>query len=231
MSLAENLQQVESRIAEACIRAGRQRSEVKLVAVSKTHPVAAIQELYDLGIRDFGESRAQELLQKQEQLSQDIRWHFIGPLQSNKAKQLVPVTHLFHAVGSMSALNELARIAEKHENPTQVLLQINISNEAQKHGFEENEAGGVLEMANGLPNLSILGLMGMASFEEDPENTREQFCRLKLLHKKLTHSYPQLDRRTDRFVELSMGMTNDFEVAIEEGSTLVRIGSAIFGAR
>lgn len=227
MTLAENLHDVESRIALACIRADRVRSEVQLVAVSKTHPVSAIRELYDLGIRDFGESRAQELLLKQSELPQDIRWHFIGPLQSNKAKQLVPIVHLFHAVGSVSGLTELDRIAGKQGITTQALVQVNISHESQKHGFEENEVGNLLHSATEIPSLVVRGLMGMASFEEDPENTREQFCRLKLLHKNLTHSYPHLDRLT----ELSMGMTNDFEVAIEEGSTLVRIGSALFGAR
>lgn len=227
MTLAENLRDVESRIAQACQRASRERSEVQLVAVSKTHPVSSIRELYELGIRDFGESRAQELLAKQPELPQDIRWHFIGPLQSNKAKQLVPIVHLFHAVGSESGLKELDRVAQKLGIPTQVLLQVNISYESQKHGFEESEVGVLLEAAAALRSLSVRGLMGMASFEEDPQNTREQFCRLKLLHKNLTHSYPL----SNRFAELSMGMTNDFEVAIEEGSTLVRIGSALFGSR
>jgi hypothetical protein len=227
MSLAANLEEVESRIRAACERAGRDRSQVQLVAVSKTHSVSAIRELYDLGIRDFGESRVQELLEKRPELPRDIRWHFVGPVQSNKAKYLAPFIHLVHAVESTSAIVELERQAAKRETEFGVLLQVNISQEWQKHGVGEEE---ILLMVDDLIDgyhLKLRGLMGMASLEADPENTREQFRRLKLLHTKIRTTFPHIDS----FTELSMGMTNDFEVAIEEGSTIVRIGSAIFGAR
>jgi len=227
MSLAANLQEVETRIRAACERAGRDRGQVRLVAVSKTHPVAAIRELYELGIRDFGESRVQELLEKRPELPRDIRWHFIGPVQSNKAKYLAPFVHLVHAVESTSAIEELERQAAKRETEFGLLLQVNISQEWQKHGVGEEELLLMVDKLIDGYHLKLRGLMGMASLEEDPENTREQFRRLKLLHTKIRTTFPHIDS----FTELSMGMTNDFEVAIEEGSTIVRIGSAIFGAR
>jgi PLP dependent protein len=228
MTLADNLHEVESRIVRACARAGRDRREVTLVAVSKTHSIEAIREAYDLGIRDFGESRVQELLKKREDLPQDIRWHFIGPLQSNKAKYLAPFVHLIHAVESDAGIDELERQAVKVDRELDILLQANISHEDQKHGVDEHELRLLLDKLAAKEHLRLRGLMGMASFEEDPENTREQFRSLKLLHSKLREEYPG---RLSGFHDLSMGMTNDFEVAIEEGSTLVRIGSAIFGSR
>jgi pyridoxal phosphate enzyme (YggS family) len=227
MSLAENLANVETQIRAACERSGRSRSEVTLVAVSKFHSVSAIRELYDLGVRDFGESRVQELIEKRPELPRDINWHFIGPLQSNKAKYLTPFIHLIHAVESTSAIEELEKQATSSETEFGVLLQVNISKEDRKHGVSETEALLLIDKLIDGYHLKLLGLMGMASFEEDPENTREQFRRLKLLHTKIRATFPHIDS----FTELSMGMTNDFEVAIEEGSTIVRIGSALFGER
>lgn len=227
MSLADHLASVEARIRAACDRSGRSRGDVKLVAVSKFHPVSAIRALYDLGVRDFGESRVQELLAKRPELPRDINWHFIGPLQSNKAKYLAPFIHLVHAVESRSALEELEKQATASETEFGVLLQVNISHELQKHGVTETEALILIDQLVDGYHLNLRGLMGMASFEDDPENTREQFRRLKLLHTKIRTTFPHIDS----FTELSMGMTNDFEVAIEEGSTIVRIGSALFGER
>jgi PLP dependent protein len=227
MSLAERLSSVESRILAACERSGRSRTDVQLVAVSKFHPVSMIQELYDLGVRDFGESRVQELLEKREQLPRDINWHFIGPLQSNKAKYLAPFVHLIHAVESVSGIEELEKQATVSETEIGVLLQINISNEDQKHGVDERELLLLVDKLIDGYHLNLRGLMGMASLEANPENTREQFRRLKLLHTKIRTTFPHIAS----FTELSMGMTNDFEIAIEEGSTIVRIGSALFGER
>jgi PLP dependent protein len=227
MSLAERLSSVESRILAACERSGRSRTDVQLVAVSKFHPVSAIRELYDLGVRDFGESRVQELLEKREQLPRDINWHFIGPLQSNKAKYLAPFVHLIHAVESVSGIEELEKQATASETEIGVLLQVNISNEEQKHGVNEHELLLLVDKLIDGYHLNLRGLMGMASLEANPENTREQFRRLKLLHTKIRTTFPHIAS----FTELSMGMTNDFEIAIEEGSTIVRIGSALFGER
>jgi pyridoxal phosphate enzyme (YggS family) len=227
MSLAENLAHVESRILAACQRAGRSREDVTLVAVSKFHPVSAIRELYELGVRDFGESRVQELLDKRPELPRDINWHFIGPLQSNKAKYLSPFVHLVHAVESISGLEELEKQASAKERELDVLIQVNISREEQKHGVDEPELLLLIDKLIDGYHLRLRGLMGMASFESDPENTREQFRRLKLLHTKIRTTFPHIAS----FSEMSMGMTNDFEIAIEEGSTIVRIGSALFGER
>jgi PLP dependent protein len=227
MSLAENLASVESRILAACERSGRHRSDVNLIAVSKFHPVSAIQELYDLGVRDFGESRVQQLLDKRAELPRDINWHFIGPLQSNKAKFLAPFVHLVHAVESISALDELEKQASAREVEIGVLIQVNISKEEQKHGVEESELILLIDKLIDGYHLNLRGLMGMASFETDPEKTREQFHRLKLLHTRIKSTFPHIAS----FTELSMGMTNDFEIAIEEGSTMIRIGSALFGER
>jgi PLP dependent protein len=227
MSLAENLANVESRILGACERSGRPREDVNLIAVSKLHPVSAIQELYDLGVRDFGESRVQELLEKRAELPRDINWHFIGPLQSNKAKYLAPFVHLVHAVESINALDELEKQATAREVEIGVLIQVNISKEEQKHGVDESELILLIDKLIDGYHLRLRGLMGMASFETNPERTREQFRRLKLLHTKIRSTFPHIDS----FTELSMGMTNDFEIAIEEGSTMIRIGSALFGDR
>ncbi len=227
MSLAANLASVESKILAACERAGRLRNDVTLVAVSKFHAVSAIRELYELGVRDFGESRVQELVEKRPELPRDINWHFIGPLQSNKAKYLVPFVHLVHAVESISGLEELDRQATIKERELDVLIQVNISKEDQKHGVEETELILLIDNLIEGYHLRLRGLMGMASFESDPENTREQFRRLKLLHTRIRTTFPHIAS----FTEMSMGMTNDFEIAIEEGSTIVRIGSALFGER
>ncbi len=179
MSLAENLASVESRILATCERAGRSRDELTLVAVSKFHPVSSIRQLYDLGVRDFGESRVQELLDKRPQLPEDIRWHFIGPVQSNKAKYLAPFVDLVHALETASGLEELEKQARANERKLDVLIQVNISNEEQKHGVDQADLIGLLEKSLTGSHLIVRGLMGMASFEENPENTREQFRRLK----------------------------------------------------
>lgn len=227
MSLAENLASVESRIRAACERSGRKREEIDLIAVSKFQPIAAIRELYDLGVRDFGESRVQELLAKRPELPRDINWHFIGPLQSNKARYLAPFVDTVHAVESITGIEELEKQATAREVELGVLIQVNISREDQKHGVDETELILLIDKLIDGYHLKLRGLMGMASFEKDPENTREQFRRLKLLHTRIRTTFPHIAS----FTELSMGMTNDFEIAIEEGSTMVRIGSALFGER
>lgn len=225
--LALRLSHIQERIAIAAERTGRSSKDVTLLAVTKMHSTKDIQAAYDLGLRDLGESRVQELTEKHAALPADIRWHFIGPLQSNKVKYLAPFVHLLHSVHSRSALDELRKQAEKAGRVIDILIEVNISGEAQKVGLSEQDAS---EFASLLPGESILrvrGLMGMASFEEDPERTREQFRRLKLLHTTLASQHPEWNE----FDQLSMGMSNDFEVAIEEGSTIVRIGSALFGER
>ncbi len=225
MDAEERLRLLELRIRAACDRAGRAREEVLLLPVSKTQPPSAIAGFYALGLHQFGESRVQELLKKKEELPQGIQWHFIGNLQSNKIKYIAGFVHTVHSVRSLSIANELSFRASQYDRTIRILLEVNISNEPQKHGIEPREVETLLlPIASSCPNLEITGLMGMASFEEDPERTRPQFRALRELRDSIMVKHPQFTG----LKELSMGMSNDFEVAIEEGATIVRVGSALF---
>ncbi len=190
--------------------------------------VAAIRSFYDLGLRDFAESRVQELLAKKDALPPDVRWHFIGHLQSNKAKYIAGFIDSIESIDSIDTARELSKRAAENTRTIKILIEVNISGEAQKQGAEPaNTESLALEIARTCPNLILSGLMGMASLEEDPERTRPQFRRLRELRDDIQERQPQLKS----FTELSMGMSNDFEIAIEEGATIVRIGSALFGER
>ena len=201
-----------------------QPKNVTLVAVSKTKPPEAIQELYDLGQRDFGENYVQELVDKQALLPQDIRWHFIGHLQTNKVKYIAPFVYLIHGVDSLKLLKEINKQALKANRIINVLLQVHIAQEETKFGLDEKELEEIFNLSSSqlhqLKNTRIQGLMGMASFTENEEQIRKEFRYLKTLFDK----YTQLQT-------LSMGMSADYEIAIEEGSNMVRIGSLIFGSR
>lgn len=205
--------------------------KVVLVAVSKTKPVAAIKELYDMGHRDFGENYVQELVDKQQQLPKDINWHFIGHLQSNKVKQIVPFVHLIHGVDSFKLLKEINRQAEKCNRTINLLLQVHIAEEETKFGFDERELHELLDTnsreLHELKNIRICGLMGMASFSDDQNKVRKEFIHLKTLF----DNYAQLKTENCQLETLSIGMSGDYTIAIEEGSTMVRIGSLIFGDR
>lgn len=218
----DNYQAVLARVKQGCERAGRAANDVLLLPVSKLHSVAAIEAVYELGVRDFGESRVQELLKKKEALPPDIRWHFIGNLQSNKARQIADFVHLIHSVHTIELAQEISRRATR---TVDVLIEVKISGEVTKSGIKAENVERLLdEIAAGCPNIRVTGLMGMASFEEDPERTRPQFKMLCALRDRLRTQHPDL-------TALSMGMTNDYEIAIEEGATIVRVGSAIFGER
>lgn len=196
--------------------------------VSKMQSVAAIRSFYDLGLRDFAESRVQELLAKKDALPADIRWHFIGHLQSKKVKSIAGFIESIQSIDSIDTARELSKRAAENTRTIKILMEVNISGEAQKQGVEPaNTESLVLEIARTCPNLILSGMMGMASLEEDPERTRPQFRRLRELRDDIQERQPQLKS----FTELSMGMSNDFEIAIEEGATIVRIGSALFGER
>jgi pyridoxal phosphate enzyme (YggS family) len=201
-----------------------QPKNVTLVAVSKTKPPEAIKELYDLGQRDFGENYVQEMVDKQAQLPSDIRWHFIGHLQTNKVKYITPFVHLIHGVDSLKLLKEINKQALKANRIINVLLQVHIAQEETKFGLDEKELEEIFNpnssQLHELKNIRIQGLMGMASFTENEEQIRKEFRYLKTLFDK----YTQLQT-------LSMGMSADYEIAIEEGSNMVRIGSLIFGSR
>jgi pyridoxal phosphate enzyme (YggS family) len=193
---------------------------VRLVAVSKTKSVGEIRELYDLGQRDFGENYVQELMDKYNMLPKDIRWHFIGHLQTNKVKMIVPFIHLIQSVDSIKLIKEINKQAEKLNMKCNCLLQVHIAEEETKFGFNQEE---LQDAYNQLPNFTHVqmeGLMGMASFSDDKEKVRTEFRKLKTMYNAMPG-----------FSVLSMGMTGDFDIAIEEGANLVRIGTLIFGER
>lgn len=203
--------------------------QCKLVAVSKTKPVEAIKELYALGQRDFGENYVQELTDKQAQLPADIQWHFIGHLQSNKVKYMAPFVTLIHGVDSIRLLQEINKQAIKNQRLIDVLLQVHIAREETKFGLDERELSELLQSTElkDLKNICIRGLMGMASFTEKKDDVRKEFSYLK----KLFDHYQQHQFDNCKMQILSMGMSGDYELALEEGSNLVRIGSLIFGER
>lgn len=202
---------------------------VTLIAVSKTKPVSDILELYHLGHRDFGENYVQELTEKQSQLPPDIRWHFIGHLQRNKVKYIAPFVHLIHGVDSFELLKEINKQAQKNSRIIAVLLQIHIAQEETKFGLDEAELKSLIaDLADvPLPNVRIEGLMGMASFTDNAEKIKNEFTVLQ----KLFQHYTALQTSNIHFTQLSMGMSGDYLLAIEQGSTMVRIGSLLFGAR
>lgn len=203
---------------------------VKLVAVTKTHPVEILEKAYALGLRDFGENRVQEMIDKQPQLPADVRWHQIGHLQTNKVKYIAPFVHLIHSVDSLKILHEINRQALRQERVIDCLLQVYIAKEDSKFGLDENEVLQLLEskVFKSMKNISIRGLMGMATFTDNETVVRAEFASLKQFFDQLKAEY-FIDN--DQFSLVSMGMTSDYRIAIEEGSTMVRIGSAIFGER
>jgi pyridoxal phosphate enzyme (YggS family) len=207
--------------------------KITLVAVSKTKPVADILELYNSGHRDFGENYVQELAGKEEQLPKDIRWHFIGHLQSNKVKQIASFVHLIHGVDSFKLLKEINKQAEKNNRVIDCLLQVHIAQEETKFGFDEQELNDLINQVNIEPlnNIKICGLMGMASFTNDMTKVRNEFQYLKKLFNKHENLLPPAGGTNCQLQILSMGMSSDYKIAIEEGSTMVRIGSLIFGDR
>lgn len=203
---------------------------VTLVAVSKTKPISAIEEIYQLGQRHFGENKVQELVDKYEALPKDIHWHQIGHLQSNKVKYIAPFVHLIHAVDSLKLLEEINRQAAKNERIINCLLQFHIAQEDTKFGLNFEEAKEILESRTfiEMQNISIVGVMGMASFTENTEQVTDEFRNLEGYFNIIKSHFFKYN---DDFKVISMGMSGDYKIAIEEGSTLVRIGSALFGER
>ena len=203
---------------------------VQLIAVSKFKPASDVQLAYDLGQRHFGENHAMEMKQKHEELPQDIKWHFIGHLQTNKIKYIIPFVHLIHSIDSFKLLQEVDRQALKHNREVDCLLQFHIATEESKFGFSLDECEKMLQSPEfaSLKNVRICGVMGMASLTDDQQQIRLEFRRL---HENFNLLKSKYFVANDYFKEISMGMTSDYQIAIEEGSTMVRIGSAIFGAR
>ncbi|MFO7873725.1 MAG: YggS family pyridoxal phosphate-dependent enzyme [Bacteroidales bacterium] len=203
---------------------------VKLIAVSKTKPAEEIMELYNAGHRIFGESKAQELIAKQEVLPKDIEWHMVGHLQTNKVKYLVPFVTLIHSVDSLKLLKEINKQGRKHDRVIPCLLQMHIAEESSKFGLDYEETCDLLEsdVYREMQHVEILGLMGMATFTSDNEKIRKEFRQLRQHFSNLRKKYFS---GKENFSEISMGMSSDYQLAIEEGSTMVRIGSSIFGER
>lgn len=217
MNIKENIAKIKSNLPLG----------VTLIAVSKTKPNELIQEAYETGHRDFGENYVQELVDKQSQLPSDIRWHFIGHLQSNKVKYIAPFVHLIHGVDSLKLLEEINKQGKKHNRIINCLLQVYIANEETKFGLSFDECESILtsDLLNKLENIKICGFMAMATNTEDETQIRKEFRSLKEFHTEITQT-TQLELPI-----LSFGMSSDYKIAIEEGSTMVRIGSSIFGER
>ena len=201
-------------------------SGVTLVAVSKIQPIEKIQRLYDLGHRDFGENYVQELIEKAASLPGDIRWHFIGHLQSNKVKSVIPVAHLIQGIDSLKLLKEIDKQAGKAARKVNCLLQVFIAEEETKFGLDENELAAIMGQQESFGNVNISGLMGMASFSDDEAKVAREFARLKKLSDQYSSQFSG-----EQAPILSMGMSGDYQLAIHNGSNMVRIGSLLFGAR
>lgn len=225
--LQENLTEVEANIVAACERAGRSRDEVTLIAVSKTKPVPMLQEVYDLGIRDFGENKVQEMCDKMEVLPQDIKWHMIGHLQTNKVKYIVGKTALIHSVDSLKLAEEIQKQAVKKDVYVPILVEVNIAGEESKFGISKEETMELVRQISSLDHLQIKGLMTIAPFVENAEDNRLYFRGIRQLSVDIANQ--NIDNVSMDI--LSMGMTGDYAVAIEEGATMVRVGTGIFGAR
>lgn len=233
MSVCENYQEVENKVKQACQRAGRAREEVTLIAVSKTKPLSMIEELLPLGVRDFGENKVQELTQKAETLAQkkipdpQVRWHMIGHLQRNKVKYLVDKACMIHSVDSLRLAEEISKEAGKKGIQIPILIEVNVAEEESKFGVHMEEAETLIRQIAVLPSISIQGLMTIAPYVENPEENRFIFRNLKKLSVDIQGK--SIDNVT--MDVLSMGMTGDYQVAIEEGATHVRVGTGIFGER
>ncbi|GAB2564220.1 YggS family pyridoxal phosphate-dependent enzyme [Spirosoma aerophilum] len=217
--IAESIRLIESEL----------QNKAKLIAVTKTKPVEMLQEAYDAGCRRFGENKVQEMADKQPQLPTDVQWHLIGHLQTNKVKYIASFVTLIHAVDSLKLLQEINKQAAKHNRTIDCLLQIYIADEETKFGLSPEEAETLLQSPelDQLPNIQVIGLMGLATNTDDTDKVRQEFRGLKQLYDKLG----QIQRPMIQFQELSMGMSGDYQIALEEGSTMIRVGSAIFGSR
>ena len=228
MMIAENIQNIEENLKKSCLGAGRDPGEVSLVCVSKTFSAENIIEAIDAGASDFGEKYDQELVEKRNSLlSRNIRWHFIGHLQSNKVKYIAECIHMIHSVDSVELAKEIQKRAERSGRTIDILVEVNTSEEATKFGVRPADAAALIDNISAFPNLSLKGLMTIGPFTENMEESRASFRSLKQIFDRANNSSALKQPMTI----LSMGMTHDYQTAIEEGSTMIRIGTAIFGKR
>ena len=227
--LAVRLADVRARLEAAARKSGREPGEVRLIAISKTHPASVIEQVCQLGATDFGENRVQEAEGKIAEIGREkVHWHLVGHLQANKARRAVTLFDVIHSLDTLDLANRLDRLcAEEGRDSLSVLIQVDLGHEETKSGIDESELTHLVESLGPLTRLKLIGLMTLPPFFDDPEQSRPFFRRLR----KLRDELKQRGAFGDRTGELSMGMTHDFEVAIEEGATMVRIGTAIFGAR
>ena len=225
--LREQFEEVERRIKEACLRSGRNRDEITLIAVSKTQPIERLKEAYDFGTRVFGENKVQEILDKHEQLPDDIKWHMIGHLQRNKIKYIIDKAALIHSVDSLRLAEAIDKEAEKHNVTAHILAEVNIAGEESKFGLRTEEVKPFMREMSRFQNICLHGLMTIAPYVEKPEENRTYFADLHKLFVDIANE--NIDNVNMSI--LSMGMTNDYEIAIEEGATMIRVGTGLFGAR
>lgn len=225
--IAENIQDIQLRIEAACRRSGRDPSSVQLIAVTKTIDTDQINVAVEAGMKILGENKVQEVLHKYEAVSPEICWHLIGHLQTNKVRQIIDRVAMIHSLDSVHLAHELQKRASHRGKPVQVLLEVNVGQEASKFGLLPDAVPAFLESLRDMDHIQVLGLMTVAPFLDDPEDVRIVFRRLRMLFEDMK----KLNLPNIRMEHLSMGMTHDFEVAIEEGATMVRIGTGIFGPR
>lgn len=225
--IRENIAEVQKNISRAAKRAGRNAEEVHLIAVSKTKPVSMIWECYEEGVRDFGENKVQELVEKYEQLPKDIRWHMIGHLQTNKVKYIIDKVDMIHSVDSLKLAQEISRQAVKHQLTVSVLVEVNVAQEESKFGISPAEVSSFLQEICHLPGICVKGFMTVAPYVVNAEENRQYFDVLN----QLCVDIQQKNIDNINVNMLSMGMTGDYEVAVEEGATFVRVGTGIFGER
>jgi len=224
-SVSENLERVREQIARAAAKVGRAASDIQLVAITKTHPAERVSEAIEAGQNLFGESRVQEARAKIPELPSNLRWHLVGHLQKNKIRHALPLFEMIHSIDSLGLAQDINRIAEEEGMHPRVLLEVNVAGEGSKFGFSPDKLRDQMEELLALPRLSILGLMTIPPLAEESEASRKYFVQLRELRDRL-----QTEFRVD-LAQLSMGMTQDFPIAVEEGATLVRVGTAIFGER
>ncbi|HCX61027.1 YggS family pyridoxal phosphate-dependent enzyme [Sedimentibacter sp.] len=228
MSIKENIDGILERIADVCERSGRNPDDITLIAVSKTVNADRAREAVEAGILNLGENRVQELTDKYEKLSDtEVKWHMIGHLQKNKVKYIIDKVELIHSVESIELANEINKRAEKNNLKVNILVELNIGEEESKFGISEESVYDFVKSLEQFENINVLGIMTVAPFAEDPEEIRWVFKKMKVIFDKLS----SMNIKNSNMKFLSMGMTNDFEIAIEEGANIIRIGTAVFGER
>lgn len=226
-SLMNNYQSVLENIHRICVECGRDPEDVTLIAVSKTKPVSDIQAVYDAGCRDFGENKVQEIMDKYDKLPGDIRWHMIGHLQTNKVKYIVDKVYMIHSVDSTHLADVISKEAVKKGVTVRILIEVNVADEESKFGTNLSDASQLFGYCRDLPNIDVCGFMTVAPYTVDAEDNRQYFVDLR----QLSVDLKEQNKHNGNSVELSMGMTGDYPVAVREGSTYVRVGTGIFGER